>query len=782
MPRHRAHTTTPIYPLNAWSIIEDSYDPAHNYRHETVFALANGTIGTRGTVEEGFISDGKHGLEGTYINGFYESEVIRYPEAAFGFAKHSQSMLNVANAKGIDLFVDGERFDLQTGRIVSYRRELNLQTGILTRRVQWVSPQGHEILVEITRCVSAVNRHLMVIQHRVTALNFAGEIRWVSRIDGDVKNLVTENDPRAGSGLQGRVLDVQKQVFDAQAGLGGMLQQTHHSNMRYACAMQHEIVTPYGASVTGSQSELSLTHEYRATVEANQPVYLNKFVAYVSNQHTHEDVLDVALRVVQTAHNDGYEAILQAHRAEFAEFWRKSEITIEGDDALQQGIRFNMFHLFQSVGRDGVTNIGAKGLTGEGYEGHYFWDTEMYAIPFFLHTRPDIARNLLAYRYHILDKARARALEMGHRRGALFAWRSINGEECSAYFPAGTAQYHLTADVAFAIKRYVEASGDEAFLLEMGAEILFESARLWIDLGVTIDGKGFCLNGVTGPDEYTAVVNNNAFTNLMAQENLYYAYHVAQWMREKHSEHMKNLTEKLTLWSEEIDLWRNKADIMYIPYDERRDLYAQDDSFFGKAVWDFANTPDDHYPLLLHYHPLVIYRYQVLKQADLILAMVLLGNRFTLSEKQRNFDYYEPITTHDSSLSSCIYSILANEIGYHEQAYRFFMETARMDLDDTHRNVKDGVHIANMAGTWLGLVNGFGGMRVQSDTLSFNPSLPRTWQRYAFTVSFRGCLVRVIVHPDEAHYELLEGETLTIGHGEHSITLIQGEPFMVGIS
>lgn len=353
---------------------------------------------------------------------------------------------------------------------------------------------------------------------------------------------------------------------------------------------------------------------------------------------------------------------------------------------------------------------------------------------------------------------------MSHHKGALFPWRTINGEECSAYFPGGTAQYHINADIAFAIKRYMEATKDWDFLTHYGAEILFETARLWADLGAFIVKKGnqFCLNGVTGPDEYTAIVNNNFYTNLLAKENLEYAYQVALWMRENAPEQYRNLIITIRLEEQELEFWKNAADHMVLPYDPELKIHLQDDDFLNRAPWDFAHTPPENYPLLMHYHPLVIYRHQVCKQADMILALLLLGDRFDHDQKQRDFDFYERVTTHNSSLSTCIFSIIASEIGYFEKAYQYFLKTVRTDLDDIHGNTKDGIHAANMAGAWMCMVNGFAGMRVYNGVLSFNPSLPATWQEYSFKITLQDNLVKVAVNHAGISFELLNGNQLTL--------------------
>jgi len=772
----RNESVKPIYPAAEWDIIETEFKIENNYRNESIFALGNGYIGMRGNFEEGYPGPPGTGLEGTYLNGFYESEIIKYPEIAYGFAEKSQTMLNVTNCKIIKLFLEDEAFNLLSGEVLEYQRVLRLKTGILERTLIWRSPAGREAKIEITRLVTFKHKHLSAVSYIVTPLNFSGEVRLVSALNGDVTNLTTDKDPRLGSGLQGRVLSIEDHFVDG--GFGAIRQRTQHSGLTLICAMQNQIATECEFRFEGDSDGITVSTAYTINAVQGRAIQLYKYIAYVTSQEFVErELLKTAGEVVTQAQERGFEMLRVEQESYLAEFWNNADIVIQGDRLLQQGVRFNMFHLLQSAGRDGKTNIAAKGLTGEGYEGHYFWDTEMYVIPFFLHTRPEISRKLLEYRYSILDKARERARQMAHPKGALFPWRTINGEECSAYFPAGTAQYHLNADIAFAIKRYVDATGDQQFLIDYGAEILFETARLWVDLGDFIPRKGgkFCINGVTGPDEYTAIVDNNCYTNLMAKENLQYAYEVARWLRHAAYDEYQQLTAKIRLEEQELEGWKKAADDMYIPYDEALGIYMQDDSFLNKAAWDFANTPDENYPLLMHYHPLVIYRHQICKQADLVLALYLLGNKFTQDEKKKNFDFYEKVTTHDSSLSTCIFSIVASEIGYHDRAYQYFMNTARMDLDDYHGNVKDGVHIANMAGTWMCVVNGFGGMRSHDDVLSLNPRLPLGWDAYSFKIAYGGCVLSVKVGKTEVTYELFEGTELEINHKGEKLLLTNGK-------
>lgn len=456
-------------------------------------------------------------------------------------------------------------------------------------------------------------------------------------------------------------------------------------------------------------------------------------------------------------------------------FWEQSDIQIKGDDLLQKGLRFNLFHLNQAAGRDGLTNIPAKGLTGDGYEGHYFWDTEMYMLPFFVYTQPKTAKSLLLYRYSILEKARNRAREMGVEQGVLFPWRTINGEECSAYYPAGTAQFHINADIAYGVKLYLEATNDKDFRYHEGFEILVETARFWMEFGDYIPGKEntFCINGVTGPDEYTALVNNNYYTNRMVKTNLEYAVKLAKEVLSLPKEGLIEKTKTIAVEKNEIQLWENAAKNMNLPFDEEKQLTKQDDTFFDKTVWDFENTPKEKYPLLQHYHPLMIYRYQVNKQADVVLAQLLHSKQISQEQKTRDYHYYEAITTHDSSLSRSVFGMMASEIGEKEKAYRYFMDTALMDLTDQQGNTKDGIHAANMGGTWMSMVYGFAGMAIQEDKLTFSPRLPKEWKELSFKIHFKDSWFKVILTEQQTVYELISGEDLIFMHNNKEV-LVEG--------
>ncbi|RCX20635.1 alpha,alpha-trehalose phosphorylase [Fontibacillus phaseoli] len=774
-----------LYPYEAWRIREESYSEKNHQRNESVFALGNGYIGLRGNFEEGY-----HGTEGTsvtgnYLNGFYDSEPIHYPEGAYGYPARNHAMLNVPDAKIVRLEIEGYSFSLQSGTVHKHSRELDMKGGLLHRLVEWESPAGHRVRIQIRRLVSLERKHLASFSYEVTALNFDGEVRLISMINGEVAGPEggSQGDPRVGARRLEPSLLLEESGRDA-AGCW-MKHRTRHTGFALVTGIRHSLEAPGEVEDKRIADGPRKGIQYVFPLESGETARLTKFIAYhTSRDYPEEELTARNTEVLAEAEERGFEALAAEQRSYLERFWSRGDVEIQGDPALQQGMRFNAFGLLQSVGRDGVTNIGAKGLTGEGYEGHYFWDTEMYMLPFFTFTQPEIARALLEFRYATLDKARERAAEMS-QKGALYPWRTIAGEENSAYFPAGTAQAHINADIAYGIRQYVLATGDVMFLAEKGAEILFETSRFWADLGHFNPARGgaFCIDAVTGPDEYTAIVNNNAYTNLMVREQLKYACETVSLLQKSFPEHYGRLQREIGLTETEVTDWKRAADLMFIPFDVELGIYAQDDTFLSKKKWDFAGTPADKYPLLLHYHPLVIYRHQVLKQADFVMATFLLGDRFSLAEKIRNYRYYEPLTTHDSSLSPCIHSIVSAEIGDLEGAYNYFNRTVRMDLDDVNKNVKDGLHTAAMAGSWMSVVNGFGGLRLFGDgMLSFSPSLPPQWESCRFKVTNRGRLLEVCIGRDEVGYTLLEGEAFTIRHKGELLHLPPGKKVAISLA
>lgn len=771
-----------IYPPDEWNIIEKDFHPPFLEMTETIFSTGNGYLGMRGCPEEG----GPVVQNGTFVNGFHESWPIVYGEEAFGFAKTGQTIVNVTDTKKIKLYVDDEPFYLPKANLLRYDRRLNMKSATLDREILWETPTGKQVLIKSRRLVSFPHRHLAAISYEITVMNAKAPVVISSEmicIQGSQKS---DGDPRQAKGFADRVLHP-KMHYDKDR-RAVMCHATRNSQMTLACGIDHDLETECAHTHQRKCSEDFGAIVFSIEAEPGQTIRLTKYITYhTTATASPEGLCDRAERTLDRVVGKGFNSILVEQEQYMDDFWRRSDVQISDVDPkkakrttteIQQAIRFNLFHILQAAGRSDTTGVAAKGLTGQAYEGQYFWDTEIYLLPFLIYTSPRIAKNLLMFRYRLLDKARERAREL-NQKGAMFPWRTINGEEASAYYAAGTAQYHINADIMYALRKYVNATGDEDFLYEYGAEMLVETARLWRDLGFFSEQKGgkFCINGVTGPDEYNTVVDNNTYTNLMARENLRYAASTVETLCKKNPQAFAALVSKTTLEMDEVKEWERAAENMYIPYDDTLEIHPQDDSFLQKEMWDFKNTPKDKYPLLLSYHPLVIYRYQVSKQADIILAMFLLGQEFSTEQKRSNFEYYDPLTTGDSSLSSCIQSIIAAEVGYVDKTFQYAMSALLMDLADVGGNVKDGCHIASMGGTWMALVYGFGGMRDDDGILTFRPRrAPDQPGRLRFPLTYRGQILDVEFGPDAATYSLREGDGLVMRHEDEEITLSPKTP------
>ena len=766
----------PIYPVEPWTITETSFDRKYNYRNETTFSLSNGYIGTRGTFEEAYDFDIDTGLEGNFVNGFYESEQIRYGEANFGSPLFSQSLLNLPNMKETRVLLEDEWFTMEEGTIEDYSRTLHMEDGVLKRSLVWTSPRGRKAEIRFQRLVSFEMKNIMAIRVQVTPLNFSGKILFRSRLQADVENHTRKTNPIVDYGPFGRRLEPLR-----LEGEGHRLYYegiTKNSRLTAACGCSHRVSG--GGCETGWEfciEELEGTAVLTAEAKEGCAVVLEKMLCYSTDLDLPaEDLRGFILDTLEEAEQKTFGGLEKSQKAYMGRFWNTADIRIQGKDsqALQQGLRFNLFHILQSAGRDGRTGMGAKGLSGEGYEGHYFWDTEMYVLPVFVYTEPETARRLLDYRYGTLEQARERARILGHEKGALFPWRTINGEEASTYYPLGTAQYHINADIAYALSLYLQVTGDVDYLKEKGAEILVETARVWADVGSFAECKGgrYCICSVTGPDEYNVLVDNNFYTNLMARENLRDAKGAVEYLARHDREALARLKKKLDFSEEELKLWQKIIDHMYFPYDEARQVYPLDDGFMMRRPWDESRIPEEKRAWLYeNYHPLFIMRHRMSKQADAILGMYLHSHLFTKEEIRRNYDFYQEVTLHHSSLSTCIFGIVACDIGYYDEAYRYFSQSARMDLDDYHHNFYAGIHGANMAGTWQAVVNGFAGLRCQESRLKFSPSLPSEWESYSFKLRYKRSLLRIGVSRGQAEFTLEEGEKITFYIGGKEICI-----------
>ncbi|UQX87346.1 hypothetical protein M6D93_13690 [Jatrophihabitans telluris] len=747
------------YPVEPWVIRELGFELATLAQSESIFALSNGHIGVRGNLDEG----DPNGLPGSYLNSFYETRPLPYAEAGYGYPESGQTVVNVTNGKLIRLLVDDEPFDLRYGTIEHHERILDLRKGLLHRVVEWTSPAGQVIRVRSTRLVSFTQRAIMAVRYEVEAIGDAARVVVQSELVANEEVPRQSGDPRVAAALTSPLVAEQHSASGSRSSL---IHHTRTSALRMAAAMDHVVAADTDPDLHTYVEKAFARTTVGTRLQPGQRLTLTKFVSYGwSSQRSVAALRDQVDAALSAAVHTGWDELLVEQSEYLQEFWDGADVQVEGDESIQQAVRFGLFHVLQAGARAEQRAIPAKGLTGPGYDGHAFWDTETYVLPVLAATAPRAAMDALRWRHSTMDLAleRARTLNL---QGAAFPWRTIRGQECSAYWPAGTAAFHINADIALAADRLVRWTGDDAFARECALPLLVETARLWRALGhIGADGA-FHIDGVTGPDEYSAIADDNTYTNLTAARNLRYAADLAQrWPDE---------AAALTVSAEEIASWRQAAEVVAIPVDARTGLPEQDRGYNAHERWDFEATDrDGGYPLLLHAPYFDIYRKQVVKQADLILAMHWCGDSFTAEDKARAFAYYEQITVRDSSLSACTQAVIAAEVGQLELAHEYLREAALMDLHDLEHNTRDGVHVASLAGSWLGLVCGYGGMRDHAGQLSFAPRLPPALTGLSFTVRWQAAKVRVTIGPDAARYVVEDGVDVTLHLHHH------GQPFTV---
>jgi len=720
-----------LFAENGWSLDVIGDDPAREGWAATILALSNGALGVRGAIEE-------RAEATTFLAHAYEQAPIHYHEKLKGFAASSDSRVPVAEALGIEVRLDGEAIDFTT-LCSATRRTLDLRAGMLRRETRWSLPDGRLLRIRSERIVP-LDGSTLLLRRLSAEIDGEGTVTLHPRLAPAPSGATQSDDPRIGVNLASRGFTTEQAMDDLIV----------------------ERLPGSGIGVAAVQ---------RIGEEAG---WLLVATGFAAGRDASETLVADAGALAGTALSDGFAAAAEAQAALLDKFWTAADLAIAGEPRLAATLRANLFHLFASAGRDGRSSAAAKGLTGEGYEGHYFWDTEAFMLPVLSVLAPGIARAMLVYRAGTLDAAFANARALDHKQGALYAWRTIEGRECSAHYPSGSAQYHINSAIAFAIGAYVDATGDEDFLVEHGVRMLIETARIWLALGDWAEGS-FHLRGVTGPDEYTALIDDNWYTNRMAQKHLRLAVSAADRVAALAPETWEQLAADMALGPQELAEFLRSADAMHLPWDAARELDAQDASFLDKPRWDVAGTPASEFPLLLNYHPMTLYRHQVSKQADIVLAMVLGGEDVSPERKRRVFDHYEPITTHDSTLSASTFAILANEVGHAAQALDFFAETSLVDIDDRHGNTGHGVHMAALAGSWLALVWGFAGFRPYGPQLRFRPTRPASWPGYSFGLNWRGTLVRVEIAGDTITYRAVSGPAIVIGHHDVEIPLAAGE-------
>ncbi|MEV0425418.1 glycosyl hydrolase family 65 protein [Micromonospora sp. NPDC050495] len=757
------------YPVEPWHVRETRLDMDVLAQSESVFALSNGHFGLRGNLDEGE----PHGLPGTYLNSFYELRPLPYAEAGFGFPESGQTVVNVTNGKLIRLLVDDEPLDVRYGELLSHERVLDLRAGTLHRELHWRSPAGRDVKVRTTRLVSFTQRAVAAIHYEVEALE--GPLRLIlqSELVANEALPPQSRDPRVAAVLESP-LQAEEQLTTDDGGL--LIHRTKVSGLRVAAQMAHDVDAPERTSIESEGYEDWVRTTIGCVLKPGQKLRVVKYLTYGwSSRRSLPALRDQVGAALAAARLDGWDGLRREQREYLDGFWDAADVRVEGDPEVQQAVRFGLFHVLQAGARAERRPIAAKGLTGPGYDGHAFWDTEMFVLPVLTYTQPGAVRDALHWRYSTLAQAQERARTL-NLHGAAFPWRTIEGPESSAYWPAGTAAFHIAADVADALRRYVLVTGDQALEEEIGLELLVETARLWRSLGHHDRTGRFHIDGVTGPDEYTAVKNDNVYTNLMAQRNLLTAADCAMRHRDQALD--------LGVSEEEAAAWRDAAHSMHLPYDPEAQVHGQVEGFTRLQEWDFEHTPPEKYPLLLHYPYFDLYRKQVVKQADLVLAMHWRGDAFSDDEKVRNFNYYERRTVRDSSLSACTQAVMAVEVGHPELAHRYLREAALMDLHDLSENTRDGVHMASLAGTWLALVAGFGGLRDHDGTLSFSPRLSSRLSRLEFALQWRGMRLRVDVRPHQATYSLRNGgadTVLTLRHHGEPVRVTAAQPVTVPV-
>ncbi len=779
------------FPVDPWRLVETRYNEEDLGHTETLFSVANGYLGMRGNVEEGRDSY----MHGTFINGFHEVWPIRHAEEAYGFATVGQTIVNVPDTKVIRLYVDDEPLLLSVADLTRYERSLSFADGVLRRELEWRTPSGKGVLIRSERMVSFTERHLAVMTFEVTLLDAAAPVAISSQIlnrqDGQDEYHVPAAamgegfDPRKANQFSDRVLVPQTQWSDDERLV--LSYQCASSKMTLAVAADHTLSCEDDYDVRNQCDPDLAKHVYRIKAHPGRPIRLTKVVAYHTSRGVPaRELVERCRRTLDRVREDGVQAQFRRQREWLTDYWARSDVRITDQDEVQQAVRWNLFQLAQAAARAESNGVPAKGLTGSGYGGHYFWDTEIYVMPFLTYTTPRFARNAMRFRYQMLGRARERAAEL-NEAGALFPWRTINGHEASAYYAAGTAQYHIDADIAYALVQYARASGDTDFLIREGVEVLVETARMWASLAFKrVNGDDqYHIHGVTGPDEYTAVVNDNMFTNVMARFNLRAAAVVVDRIQHRRPDDYERLAHRLKLDPAETAEWAHIADTLSIPFDERLGFHPQDAHFLEREMWDLEATPAEKRPLLLHFHPLVIYRYQVLKQADVVLALLLLSDDFTPEEKLADFEYYDPLTTGDSTLSGVVQAIIAAEVGYQDLALEYFISSLFVDLGNLHLNAADGVHVASAGGTWSALVYGFAGMRDHNGApsfdrpVSFDPRLPRGWAGLSFPLTLAQSRIRVDLTRDAIAFTCETGDGAAVSVRGRVVTVKPGEPVTV---
>lgn len=744
---------------NDWSIIENGWNPENVKSSESLMALGNGAMGQRANFEENY--SGKT-FQGSYIGGVYYPDKTRVGWWKNGYPEYFAKVLNAPSWIGIKVMVNGVLLDLHTCKeVTNFRRELNMKEGVLYRSFKATLSNDITIAVKATRFLSLKIDEIGAIKYEVQPINQNATITYEPFLDSGITNEDSNWDDKFWNTLE--VTETGNRAF-----IKAHTMKTEF----YVCTMMHNAFEIDGKGITLSQKRTqktptSISHTYETDVTQGETFTIYKLGGYVSSlNHDKETLNSAASDVLTEAAHIGFSRLKEHQKMAWAETWQMSDITIDGDVKAQQGIRFNIFHLNQTyTGKDSRLNIGPKGFTGEKYGGSTYWDTEAYCIPFYMATKDQkVARQLLTYRYHHLDRAIENAAKLGFTDGAaLYPMVTMNGEECHNEWEITFEEIHRNGSMVYAIYNYERYTGDTTYIPEMGLEVIIGVARFWQQRATFSKAKSaYVILGVTGPNEYENNVNNNWFTNYLAKWCLEYAFAKAELIKSTFKEDWTRIAGKTKLTNDEILKWRSVAQNVYLPFSEEHGVYLQQDGFLDKELITVADLPKIQRPINQKWSWDRILRSPYIKQADVLQGLYFFEDHFTNEELEKHFDFYEPFTVHESSLSPCVHAILAAKLDRMGQAYDFYLRTSRLDLDDYNKEVEEGLHITSMAGTWQSVVEGFGGMRVKNHILHFNPKIPDTWEKYSFKVNFRGQILKVEVQKDNVTFMLMDGDPLAI--------------------
>jgi maltose phosphorylase len=745
-----------------WKIIEDGFDPHLNRISESIFSLGNGRMGQRANFEEKYSGE-MH--QGSYVAGVYYPDKTRVGWWKNGYPEYFAKVLNAPSWIGIHISFDGQELDLAKWNPTSFRRELDMKTGVLTRTFLAKAPDGREVKVISQRFCSMADAELGAIRYSITPVNFSASAKIVLNVDADVVNKDSNYDEKFWDAVS----------EESQLGYAIVIAETRKTLFHVCTGMEYSIEVD-GKFVNGKVFTSTRTKYAENLVEigVTQGVELviNKCGAVLSSEnHAKQDLAAACLTKLDSAREQGWAKLLADHTTKWADKWNECDITIDGDIAAQQGIRFNIFQMLQTyTGEDERLNIGPKGFTGEKYGGSTYWDTEAYCLPFYLGTsEPGVARNLLIYRYKHLQKAIENAQKLGFTNGAAFyPFVTMNGEECHNEWEITFEEIHRTSAMAYAMRDYVEYTGDEKYFEEYGLEVLIGISRFWSQrVNWSNEKNKYVVLGVTGPNEYENNINNNWYTNTLGAWTLQFTLDAIEKVKKQAPGRYEDICGKTKFGEgEETKRWKDIVAKMYYPADEKRNVFLQQDGFLDKEILTVKDLRPEDRPINQKWSWDRILRSCFIKQADVLQGIYLFEDRFDKATIKRNFDFYEPMTVHESSLSPCVHAILASVIGYKEKAYEMYVRTARLDLDDYNNDTEDGCHITSMAGTWMSVVKGFGGMRVRNGVLHFNPFIPDQWKSYSFRVEFRGRVIKIKVTKD--------GATTTLEHGEPIVVVVAG--------